>query len=77
MLKKKTSALAQIAITHYYILFTNLLTWYEVGTYNWNTLRKKRLAFHQLGGVVFSQSIFWFVNYTLSSYKIHYIQNSA
>ena len=35
-LKFKTSAHAQIAITHYQVLFTNLLTWYEIETYIWD-----------------------------------------
>ena len=32
-LKFETSALAQIEVIHYYILFTNFLTWYEFETY--------------------------------------------
>ena len=32
-LKFKLSAHAQFVITHYYVLFTNFLTWYEIETY--------------------------------------------
>ena len=61
-LKFKTSAHAQIAIYHYYVLFTNYLPWYEFETWGYILINKVSNWFYQLDYVTFHKNVFWPVN---------------
>ena len=45
-LKFKTFANGQIAITHYYVSFTNFLTWYELMRWWWDDMMRFTLGIH-------------------------------
>ena len=63
-LKFKTSAHAQIAFIHYYILFTSFL-WIWNLQWRYSLMNEVGQWFYQLDHVTFSKNVFFFVNFAL------------
>ena len=78
-LKFKTSAYAETAVTHYYVLLTNFLTLYWIWNLHWGYVLINEVGqwLYQLDCVTFSKNISWFVNCALFFYQICCFQMST